>query len=341
MARLTMNHQRRTANVSDNMSINDKTTALQAVARRLLEADEVQTVLGYARGTEGYRSRTLFVTSPEGCEQLIWDATCTPNLANYLRKRPGRTAVVVKGCDARAVAVLISEHQLSRDDLYLIGVPCEGMIDWGKLQKQAGVKLSEVKSLQIEGDEAVIGLETGEKRVAAIEVRRDECLGCLCPTPPIYDELVGDEIAPRDQAAYLALMKQLEGLSPAERAAYFERQFERCIRCFACVQACPMCYCTTCFAIQEKPQYVPRTVGLDENRMFHLGRAMHLAGRCVSCGACDRACPVDIPLRALNTKLALETKELFGTVAGLDMEVKPPLIEFLPGDTEEALDTGQ
>ena len=99
-----------------------------------------------------------------------------------------------------------------------------------------------------------------------------------------------------------------------------------------------MCYCTTCFAIQDKPQYVPRMVGLDENRMFHLGRAMHLAGRCVGCGACDRACPVDIPLRALNTKLACETKDLFGVVAGLDMDQKPPLVEFLPGDTEEALD---
>lgn len=79
-------------------------------------------------------------------------------------------------------------------------------------------------------------------------------------------------------------------------------------------------------------------VGLDENRMFHLGRAMHLAGRCVGCGACDRACPVDIPLRALNTKLACETRDLFGVVAGLSMDQKPPLVEFLPGDTEEALD---
>jgi ferredoxin len=153
--------------------------------------------------------------------------------------------------------------------------------------------------------------------------------------------MIGHEIAPRDEAKFRELQDKLEAVTPDERAKYFEGHFSRCIRCFACVKACPMCYCTTCFAIQDKPQYIPRMVGLDENRMFHLGRAMHLAGRCVGCGACDRACPVDIPLRALNTKLASETKDLFGIEAGLSMDQKPPLVEFLPGDTEEVLDKAE
>ena len=130
-------------------------------------------------------------------------------------------------------------------------------------------------------------------------------------------------------------------MSPEERLKYYEGAFSRCIRCYACVRGCPMCYCTTCFAMQTKPQYLPRVVSMDENRVFHLGRALHLTGRCVDCGACDRACPVDIPLRKLNTKMAREARELFGAVAGLDTEHMPPLIEFLPGDTEEALDTAE
>lgn len=319
--------------------MNFKIEKIRERAQELLESHTVDCVIGFQRGTEAYRAAPAFITRAEDTAKLIFDPTCTQNLANYLRKRPGKTAVVAKGCDARAIAVLCNENQLSRENLYIIGVPCEGLVDIDKLAAQEGVNLAEITDLATEGEDVVVKMGEKELRLSAEDVLREECLGCLCPTPPIYDELVGEPIEPRPESKFRELMEQLEALSPEERAQFFEEQFNRCIRCFACVRACPLCYCTTCFAIQDKPQYVPRVVGLDENRMFHLGRAMHLAGRCVGCGACDRACPVGIPLRALNSKLAVETKELFGIVAGLSCEQKAPLLEFLPGDTEEALDT--
>lgn len=319
--------------------MSDATSKLREMAKDLLTSEQVKLVIGWQQGTEGFRSRPLFAATPEECERLIVGPTCTVNLANYLRKLPGKTAVVLKGCDARAVAVLVNENQLSREALYLIGVPCEGLVDLEKLAA-AGVDVNMVTGLAIEGGNVVVSLGAKSQTLPVADLLRDECLGCQCPTPPEADVLLGDPIEPRDPALFAALEDRLLALSPAEREAYFQAHFDRCLRCYACVRACPMCYCTTCFAVQQKPQYVPRTVGLDENRMFHLGRAMHLAGRCVGCGACDRACPVNIPLRALNSKLATETKDLFGVVAGLDMEQKPPLVEFLPGDTEAALDTG-
>jgi len=318
--------------------MSDATGKLREVARELLTSAQVNLVIGWQEGTEGFRSRPLFATTPEECDRLIIGPTCTANLANYLRKLPGKTAVVLKGCDARAVAVLVNENQLARDALYLIGLPCAGLVDLEKLAA-AGVDVNAVTHLAIEGDTVVVTTGAKSQTVAVADVLRDECLGCQCPTPPEADVLLDEPLEARDPARFSDLQDRLMALSPAEREAYFQAHFDRCIRCYACVHACPMCYCTTCFAVQQKPQYVPRTVGLDENRMFHLGRAMHLAGRCVGCGACDRACPVNLPLRALNSKLASETKHLFGVVAGLDMEQKPPLVEFLPGDTEEALDT--
>ena len=37
---------------------------------------------------------------------------------------------------------------------------------------------------------------------------------------------------------------------------------------------------------------------------FHLGRMSHISASCVSCGLCEDACPVDIPVEELARALA-------------------------------------
>ncbi len=317
--------------------MNELTDALKEEAAKVLSEGKASLVLGYRRGSEPFRTRPAFIRKAEDVEQLVLSPLCGNNLANYLPRLKQKAAVVVKGCDGRAVELLVRENKIKREDVYIIGIACEGVVDHSKLAQRQDVNLREFTGIRREGDEFIVTQTDGEVRIPAVELLRTECLVCTERITPVSDTLLGEakEGALVTEDPTLSLT---DAMDIAQRLEFFSRGFERCIRCYACVKSCPACYCTTCFVEQTKPQWVPRSVGLDENRMFHLGRAMHLAGRCVDCGACEAACPVDVPLRALNARLRREVAELFGEIDWKDPESLPAFLYFLEDDTEEAID---
>jgi formate dehydrogenase (coenzyme F420) beta subunit len=117
-------------------------------------------------------------------------------------------------------------------------------------------------------------------------------------------------------------------MSPAERWEYWKEQFSKCIKCYACRQVCPFCFCEQCLCDRNRPQMVEQTPRPAGNTAWHLVRAMHLAGRCAGCGECERVCPMDIPLNLLNRKMAKELKELFNSEAGFEVRDKGPLNSY-------------
>jgi ferredoxin len=129
-------------------------------------------------------------------------------------------------------------------------------------------------------------------------------------------------------------LAKLNAMTQAERWEFWTGEFEKCIKCYACRAACPMCYCHRCTTDCNQPQWIPvasHALGAFE---WHLMRAMHLSGRCVNCGECAEACPVDIPLNLLTYSLIDAMKEDFGTVAGMKADAKYALSTFKPEDKE-------
>lgn len=270
------------------------TTAIQSKAREVLASGQAACVIGYEAGTRG-RTRPAFVYDPDDVDRLVWNQQCTHNLTTYLsrqlhtKEEDRRVAVVVKPCDSRAVNVLLAENRFDRTQVYVIGVVCEG------IREGAG-----------------FGRATGD---APLQAR---CERCGERVPVVYDTLIGEPPAEVEVKSGDPELAALEAMAPAERAAFWLGHFDRCIRCYACRQACPICDCPTCLYERDDSLWVGMAIELDEKRTFHLGRAYHLAGRCIDCNECERVCPVNIPIGLLNRKLIREIEAMFDYRAGVE-----------------------
>lgn len=131
-----------------------------------------------------------------------------------------------------------------------------------------------------------------------------------------------------------ALDEKLNKMTREERWDFWNNEFSRCIKCYACRAACPLCYCTRCITDVNRPQWIdpwPSPLG---NMEWQINRIMHMVGRCIGCGACAKACPVDIPIGYLTRKMGLDMSKEFGYEPGQPMEDGNALSTFKPDDKE-------
>lgn len=267
---------------------------LQQLTTHLLHAGIVDYVIGYT--TDPFQTRAIptIIYNSTDTHQLVWNETCIHNLVVLLKTRDVSErltpAIIVKGCDARTILVLLQEEQISRENIVIIGMDCTGIKD-----------------------------TTGKLLL--------KCNNCKDHRPSIYDHLIENPSTSvtelNVESPTVTPIQTIEALPRSQRLSFWKQQAQKCIRCYACREICPLCYCSECFTDHNLPQYIPPTPSLKGNFAWLLLRAFDVAGRCTGCMECDRVCPQHIPLHLLNMKVASDITALFQYEPGVTPLTKP------------------
>lgn len=300
-------------------------------AKELLSEGKVQRVVGWKKGLfDDDITPGTFSSAEELDKEFIYDEHCAANLSKYLigitreietaksttrmnntmakqrdpnavdKPIPSEVVLVfLKPSDTYSFTELLKENRIMRSDVYAIGIPCQETLNGGEVCESCA----------------------GKKHVSC-----DELLG--------VDENYEPGVSKR-----LDVFEKFEKMNATERYDFWRGEFSRCIRCNACRNVCPACTCEKCVFDNNK-LYTSQKVAETsfEESLFHIIRAWHVAGRCTDCGECSRVCPEHIPLYLLNRKYIKDINEIYGEYqAGSDMETKPPMLTFTPGDAETSI----
>ena len=305
-------------------------------ASALLADGTVDRVLGWKAGEFGYDVTPAVFRSAQELEQsFVWNDFCGANFSKYLVKETlgeGKVLVFLKPCDTYSFNQLLTEHRFDREKVYAIGVPCDGMLDGGKLRDRAG----ELASFAVEGDTVTVEtLYDGTLTLPRAELLPDRCVNCKSKKHVAYDELLGENGDVLDSHRFDEV-ERLERMTADERYAFWQNELSRCIRCNACRDVCPACTCEKCVFDNPNSGVENKAAANSfEEKMFHIIRAFHVAGRCTDCGECSRVCPQHIPLHLLNRKFIHDIDRFYGDYqAGAEVGSRAPIVNYTKDDLE-------
>ncbi|MDS1029987.1 4Fe-4S dicluster domain-containing protein [Bacillota bacterium LX-D] len=279
------------------MSFEKQKEEMVRICHEIWEKGQAELILGFGVNEAAEFATPLFVRNKDDIGKLIWDGSCSPNLAKYVLAKKEKVAIVAKPCDIRALVMYMIEKQITRDQVIIIGMECPGM-------------------------------QNGDNEL------HPWCAECKVHVPPIYNYLIKSENLVEQKKMEEPQNSETSNANLEANLQRLQAELKKCIMCFSCRQACYGCYCTTCFMDRNIPNWQPNELDMGAKLNFHLGRFMHLAGRCVECGACERVCPSGVKIRYIIKDLTDFCEKVYGYQAGLDPNEVPVLTAFEQNDKE-------
>ena len=282
------------------------TDAVLARAKELLSNGTVNRVIGWEKGLfEDDQTPRVFTSVEELDKDFIYNDYSVATVSKYLikeTKKEGKILAFLKANDTYSFNQLVKEHRVNRDNVYIVAVPSNGEAQKGKIH----VVYDEI-------------MDTDGK----ISAKKEE--------------------SQEDKEAFnkerFEMIAKLEAMTADERFAFWQNELSKCIRCNACRNVCPACTCEQCVFDNPKSGVAQKAAADSfEEKMFHIIRAFHVAGRCTDCGECSRVCPQNIPLYLLNRKYIKDVDEIYGEYqAGEDTETRAPLNTYNTEDAEPSI----
>ena len=319
---------------------------LVSKAAELLQNGTVNRVLGWKAGEFDYDVTPAVFRSAEEVEAgLVWNGFCGANFSKYLIRETGaadgKVLVFLKPCDTYSFNQLLTEHRFDRERVYAVGVPCRGMLDIRTIREHA----EGITAIREEGDRVSVDtLYDGTRTFDYASLMAERCACCKSKKHVAYDELLGEEGEVLDSSRFDEVAA-LERMTPDERFAFWQNELSRCIRCNACRDVCPACTCEKCVFDNPNSGVENKAAANSfEEKMFHIIRAFHVAGRCTDCGECSRVCPQHIPLHLLNRKFIRDIDTFYGDYqAGAEVGSRAPVVNYSQDDLEpgEAIERGE
>ncbi len=353
----------------------------------VLNSDSIDAIVVPLVSEGGHSIMPELVTVPSRLEQADPLSPCFPmnsaRLISRLTRKPGnrKIAAVLRPCEIRALVELVKLKQARLDDLIVISMDCLGAYsnkDWTLISASGPDNFTRTfYEKQLSGRLS----EEGEPEITSA------CRACEYPVSDQADitfDFLGTEITrefhitgksdagealirdlgfetselPKDRGARIAdltarrlafrddmFARTREAVAPLDKLSVY---FERCVNCYNCRVACPVCYCRECvfntdvfdhdpFQYMEKAHRSGSLRLPSDTLFFHITRMAHMSLSCVGCGQCSNACPNDIPVMEVFRLAASAAQDGFGYIPGIKKDDAPPLSEFKENEFEEVV----